>query len=136
ILVHLVHPSDTRDVVRLLHRRASLQRAVAVLVISEQPDAEHAWSLTRLGAKDYLSRPLDQDRLARLINTWAEETRPANRSSANPPRVEGSSPQPHSLDVSGGGKETMIEQVRRGRSAGLNNPARRRDGHGQDAAGP
>src|SRR5438309_3614089 len=67
ILVHLVHQSETRDVVRLLHRRASLQRAVAVLVISEQPDAEQAWSLTRLGAKDYLSRPPDQDRLAWLI---------------------------------------------------------------------
>jgi DNA-binding NtrC family response regulator len=113
ILVHLVRQSETRDAVRLLYRRASLQRAMAVLVISEQPNAEQAWSLTRLGATDYVSRPLDQDRLASLINVWAVQTRPVNQSSANALRVEGSSPQPPSFDVSGRSTDTMMDQIRR-----------------------
>jgi DNA-binding NtrC family response regulator len=112
ILVHLAHRSETRDAVRLLYRRASLQRAAAVLVISERPDAEQAWSLTRLGATDYVSRPLDQDRLASLINVWAVQKRPANQSSVNALPVEGSTPEP-SLDVSGRDRETMMEQMRR-----------------------
>jgi DNA-binding NtrC family response regulator len=69
VLIHMVQKSEAIAVVRLLRQVASLERAVAVLVISERHDMEEAWSLVRLGAVEYLSRPLDLDRLTALIET-------------------------------------------------------------------
>jgi two-component system, NtrC family, response regulator HydG len=101
ILVHLVQERETRDVVRLLHCLATLKRSVPLLVLSEQYDADQAWSLTRLGATDYLSLPLDRERLASFISPLAMQVQPANPGSAIPERVE-----------LGKGMDVMMEQVR------------------------
>src|SRR5207248_1425134 len=87
ILVHLPREGDTSEVVRLLRRLASLERAVTLLVISDRYDAEEDWSLTRLGAAEYLSQPLDVGRLTSLIKTLGVQIRRADAKAAlaNPP---------------------------------------------------
>jgi DNA-binding NtrC family response regulator len=112
ILVHLVQEGETSEVVRLLRQLAALQRAVTLLVISDRYDPEQAWSLTRLGAAEYLSRPLDPDRLASLITALGAQTRHADSRSAISGPIEGCRSLPRSLAVAGNGMETLLEQVR------------------------
>jgi two-component system response regulator HydG len=76
VLIHMVRKSEAIGAVRLLRQVASLERSVAILVISEQHDVEQAWSLVRLGAVEYLSRPLDLDRLSALVQTVTVAARP------------------------------------------------------------
>ena len=112
ILVHLAQEADTSEVVRLLRQLASLQRAVTVLVISDRYDAEQAWSLTRLGAAEYLSQPLDVDRLTALINTLSARSRRAESSSPSPGPSARARSQPSASGVVDNGMETLLEQVR------------------------
>jgi DNA-binding NtrC family response regulator len=76
IVLHVVGESDAGGVARLLHRLESLVWSPAVLVIADQYDAEEAWSFVRLGAVDYLSRPLDLGRLTELLAALAVSGRP------------------------------------------------------------
>jgi two-component system response regulator HydG len=108
VVVHLAQDSETSELVRLLRQLAGLERAVALLVISEQYDAEQAWSLTRLGATDYLSRPLDLDRLAFLINTLGVQIRPADQRST----VEVVRSQPPSPGIACRDMDALLDQVR------------------------
>jgi two-component system response regulator HydG len=113
IVVHLPRESDSTEVVRLLHRLASLERAVAVLVITEEHDPAQAWGLMRLGATEYLSRSLDGDRLSSLIRLLTAQAPLTEKQSPAPEPVEGGSPQPPSLRVACRGIDAMMEQVRR-----------------------
>jgi DNA-binding NtrC family response regulator len=113
ILIHLVQESQTREVIRLLHRLASLQRTVAVVVISERQDAEQAWSLPRLGAAHYLSRPHDRDQLASLLSGWVRQARAAEGELAIPTRDERRSLHAASLEAPCRHIDTMMEQVQR-----------------------
>ena len=85
ILIHMVRKSEGIAVVRLLRQVASLERSVAVLVISERHDAEEAWSLVRLGAVEYLTRPLDLDQLTALIETVTAAARSSRNGRAMVP---------------------------------------------------
>jgi two-component system response regulator HydG len=86
IVMHLVRGSETTSVVRLLHQMASLERSPAVLVISDQHDVEEAWSLVRLGAADYLSRPLDLSRLADRVEALTVSAHPTRSSAQGVPK--------------------------------------------------
>jgi DNA-binding NtrC family response regulator len=86
IVIHVVSKDDAIGVVRLLHQTACLARPPAVLVISEQHDPEEAWSFVRLGAVDYLSRPLDLVRLTALLEALAISSRPTRSDSAGVPQ--------------------------------------------------
>ena len=112
ILVHLAQESDTSEVVRLLRQLASRECAVTLVVISDRYDAEQAWSLTRLGAAEYLSQPLDVDRLISLINALGVQTRRAESRSPNPEPNARARSQPPSLGVVDNGMEALLEQVR------------------------
>jgi two-component system response regulator HydG len=67
VLFHITGKREASCVIRLLRRFAALERPAAVVVISDEHDAEEAWSLVRLGAVAYVSRPFDLDRLTALI---------------------------------------------------------------------
>jgi two-component system response regulator HydG len=112
ILVHLPQEGDTSEVVRLLRQLASLERAVTLLVVSDRYDTEEAWSLTRLGAAEYLSQPLDLGRLTSVIKALGVQTSRTDSNSATAAPVVGDSSQPASLGVVGDGMETLLEQVR------------------------
>jgi two-component system response regulator HydG len=98
----------------LLHRLASLERAVAVLVITEEHDPAQAWGLMRLGATEYLSRVLDGSRLASLIRLLTAQPPRTEKPSPAPEPIDiVSPPQPPSQSVACRGIEAMMEQVRR-----------------------
>src|SRR4051812_8735979 len=59
---------DVSEAVRLIRELSSGGRPLATLVLSDRHRAEEALALLRLGAVDYLSRPLDLNRIAYLIN--------------------------------------------------------------------
>jgi DNA-binding NtrC family response regulator len=75
ILVHLSHTSDAGMVTGLLRTIASARRPVPLLVLSDEYHAEQALALLRLGAVDYLSRPLDMRRLSYLLDVLTVRAR-------------------------------------------------------------
>jgi DNA-binding NtrC family response regulator len=114
IAVHLRRESDSGEVVRLLHRLAALERAVALLVIAEEHDPAQAWGLMRLGATDYLRRRLDGERLSSLIRLLTAQPSTADREPPLSEPIESAlSQQPPSLRVACRGIDAMMEQVRR-----------------------
>jgi two-component system response regulator HydG len=123
VLVHVVDDQGTSDTIRLLRQLASLERAMALLVISEQHDALQAWSLTRLGAVDYLSRPVALRRLDALIHAFgvgtcrADGTDGGGAALADPPSLPGERARvakfpPRIEDTASHGMEALLEQVR------------------------
>jgi DNA-binding NtrC family response regulator len=75
ILVHLEEGADHEGVIRLVRSIAGWPQPVPLLVLSDQYHAEQALVLLRLGAVDYLSQPLDLDRLAYLIDVLTVRAR-------------------------------------------------------------
>lgn len=69
LLVHLTRKEDREPIARLLRRTAEAKKPIATLVIGNEGLAEQGLALLRLGAADYLSRPLDLNRLSFLIET-------------------------------------------------------------------
>ena len=112
IVVHVVQESETPDVIHLLHRSASLKRTATVLVLSERPDTDQAWSLTRLGAADYLSRPRNRSQLTALVNEWIEQACAAKGKPAIAEPMERRGPL-LSFEAPCKNAHTMMEQVRR-----------------------
>jgi len=112
VLVHIVRKSEVIDAIRLLHRVASLERSLAVLVISDLHDAEEAWSLVRLGAVDYLTRPLDPDRVTALIDTIIGTTLSTIRAFAVPSSAGPRSPQSSVLPMFCASMARLMEQIR------------------------
>jgi DNA-binding NtrC family response regulator len=111
ILFHLVREGQTSDVIRLLRQLACLEQTVPLLVISERYDAEQAWSLTRLGAKEYVSRPLGLERLAAFLRAAGLSTRAPQGDFPLADELPLRSPQPHA-GIACKGMETLLEQVR------------------------
>jgi DNA-binding NtrC family response regulator len=74
-LFHLSGESDFAAVSSLLQQIAILRRPVPVLVISDCRREDQALALLRLGASDYLTQPVDWDRLAYLTNVLTVRTR-------------------------------------------------------------
>jgi DNA-binding NtrC family response regulator len=68
VLIHQGRRGPSTDVDRLLRMIAAARRPIATLVLADDPDAEQAQALLRLGAADYLARPIDPGRLTHLID--------------------------------------------------------------------
>jgi DNA-binding NtrC family response regulator len=85
VLFHQAEGEDASEVVRLIRELSSGGRPLATLVLSDRHRAEEALALLRLGVVDYLSRPLDLNRIAYLINGLTLRARYAAPRSAAPP---------------------------------------------------
>jgi DNA-binding NtrC family response regulator len=112
LFVHLVDDKGTNEVIRLLRQLNSLERALALLVISERPSAEQAWSFQRLGAAEYLSRPIALCRLGSLLQSFGVGPRPTDNGAertAGAHRTKLAQPAPRVADNS---LELLLEQVR------------------------
>jgi two-component system response regulator HydG len=68
VLLHVSGESDTEPAVALLRQVATLPRPVATVVVSDSYRATQALTLLRLGAADYITRPLDLNRLTYLLD--------------------------------------------------------------------
>jgi DNA-binding NtrC family response regulator len=68
VLVHLEGPVSLDETAGLLRRLGAAKRSIATLVLSDRHQPDQALTLLRLGAADYLSRPLDLGRLAYLVD--------------------------------------------------------------------
>src|SRR4051812_32167076 len=97
VLIHQAEGEDASEAVRLLRELKSRKRPVATLVLSDRHRAEEALMLLRLGAVDYLSRPLDLNRIAYLINGLTLRARYAAPRPTAPP-AEDSAPVRHAVD--------------------------------------
>jgi DNA-binding NtrC family response regulator len=67
IIAHLEDGGDASDVTRLVRRIAIESPGVATLVVDDSYQPAQALAMLRLGAADYLTRPLDLGRLGYLI---------------------------------------------------------------------
>jgi len=67
ILVVLARRGDDSRVARLLRSIAEHGRSVATLILGDPDQADRARALLRLGAADFLCRPLERTRLAYLV---------------------------------------------------------------------
>ena len=82
VLIHLRRQGPTSEVTRLLRMVSAARRPVATLVVGDEYDADRALTLLRLGAAEYLARPLDISRLSYLLDVLTIRTR-----NASPARV-------------------------------------------------
>jgi DNA-binding NtrC family response regulator len=74
-IIHLTHETNTAEVTALLRSIAATGRSIPLLILSDQYQADQALALLRLGAVDYLSRPLDLRRLAYLVDVLTVRAR-------------------------------------------------------------
>jgi two-component system response regulator HydG len=112
VVTHLVHRTQTAEVVSLLRSLASMQRPVATLVVMEEHYAEQALTLLRHGVADCLSRPLDLNRLAYLMDSLTLRTRYAGfRSSPAPETPATWSSRDPLFVVSSAAMGRLLEQV-------------------------
>jgi two-component system response regulator HydG len=75
LLPHLAAEKDVGEVTRLLQAVSAARSPIATLVLSDHYRAEQALTLLRLGAADYLERPLDLCRLAYLLDVLTVRAR-------------------------------------------------------------
>jgi two-component system response regulator HydG len=68
VLVHAFDEEKHLEVASVLRLLSSLKRPAATLVLAEEYRSEQGLHLLRLGAADYLSRPLDLSRLTYLVD--------------------------------------------------------------------
>src|SRR3954453_7513985 len=68
VLIHQGEAEDATEATRIIRGLIAGGRTTPALVISETHRAKEALGLLRLGAADYLSRPLDLNRLAYLVD--------------------------------------------------------------------
>src|SRR5690349_8861053 len=59
LICHLAQGAQVAEVTQLLRAIAATSRPTPLLVLSDEYHADQALALLRLGAVDYLSRPLD-----------------------------------------------------------------------------
>jgi len=111
-LFHLVRKNDVGEVVCLLREIAATKRSTATLVLSEQHHADEALQLLRQGVADYLSRPLDLNRLAYLVDTLTVRARYApGRSAAVSEEIERAGMQAPFFFQRFGGMGRLMKQV-------------------------
>jgi two-component system response regulator HydG len=121
ILVVLYHLNESRSaagVTRLLQTIAIKRSSVVTLVLSEAHRADQALALLRLGAADYLSRPLDLNRLAYLIDLFTLSARhgrqcPSHSPAEAPELIKSAGLDGHFLYNESSKMGRMIDQVRR-----------------------
>jgi DNA-binding NtrC family response regulator len=121
ILVVLYHLNESRsaaEVTRLLQTIAIKRSSVVTLVLSEAHRADQALALLRLGAADYLSRPLDLNRLAYLIDLFTLSARrgrqqPSPSRAEAPEQIKSAGPDGHFRYTESSKMGRMIDQVRR-----------------------
>ena len=99
VAIHLKRRGPSSDAVRLLRMISAAKRPVATLVVGEHDDEDQASTLLRLGAADYLCRPLDMARLAYLVDVLTVRARNASTTTATssiegPGRVDQGDPGP------------------------------------------
>jgi DNA-binding NtrC family response regulator len=75
VLIHQVEGEDASEAARLIRGLSAGGRKAAVIVLSDRHRAGEALMLLRLGAVEYLSRPLDLNRIAYLIDSLTLESR-------------------------------------------------------------
>src|SRR6267378_3387214 len=97
VLAHLTAGQDTDEVASLLQSITAMRLPVATLVLAEEYRAEEALALLRLGAADFLSRPLDLNRLGYLVDVLTVRARMAGPSAAP---VAAPAPPPAAADAS------------------------------------
>jgi two-component system response regulator HydG len=112
-MVHLADRTDDVKVSQLLRMITAMKRPLATIVLSDSHDEEQASRLLSLGAADYLSRPLERDRLAYLIDALTVRTRLFRVRSAPPgPAATSPSALQSLLYMPSGSMGTVMEQVR------------------------
>jgi DNA-binding NtrC family response regulator len=116
LLAHLTAAGDSAKMADLLQNLALLKRSVATLAIAEHYDAEEALRVLRLGAADYLDRPLQLRRLTYLLDVLTVRARLAPRLAAAPrrsPAVECLGPDGGFLVCPTGAMGQVIKQIQR-----------------------
>src|SRR5262245_23576607 len=113
VLAHLAGDGDADRVAGLLRDMANARRPVATLVLGEHYDAEQALRLLRLGAADYLDRPLDLRRLGYLLDVLTVRVRHAPRPAAPAPAVEAAGGDGSFLFCPATAMGRLMEQVQR-----------------------
>jgi len=118
VLYHLKEGGSVAGVTRLLQTISIKQPSIITLVLSDDHRSEQGLALLRLGVADYLSRPLDLDRLAYVIDFLTVTARRGGQRAGYSPaevsnlaRLPGQDGYPLRETLSPVGK--MIEQVRR-----------------------
>jgi DNA-binding NtrC family response regulator len=120
LLVHLKRESSVATLTRLLSTIAVTAQSIPTLVVSDVYYAEQALALLRLGAADYLSRPLDLGRLTYLVDVLTLKARHAGPQAAPVPLPLPAPPKPRERteddDVffySAPNMAQLVDQVRR-----------------------
>ena len=87
VLAHLTRQCSVSNLTRLLSTMSATGVSIPTLVLSDEYYAEQALALLRIGAADYLTRPLDLSRLAYLVDvlTFRPAMHGRNRLRALPP---------------------------------------------------
>jgi two-component system response regulator HydG len=83
VLFHVSNPADGDDATALLRILETHRGKTAALIVSDEDNPELELSLLRLGAADYLTRPLNLGRLSYLVEKHTLEarmSRPQHRS--------------------------------------------------------
>jgi DNA-binding NtrC family response regulator len=87
VLAHLNHERSVANLTRLLGTIGATMQRIPTLVVSDVYYAEQALAMLRLGAAEYLTRPLDLGRLTYLVDvlTMGARRRRAQPAPSSPP---------------------------------------------------
>jgi DNA-binding NtrC family response regulator len=105
----MLHVSDKKAgagpdrMITFLRQTLASHQPVATVILSDNHCPQDAFSLLRLGAADYLSRPLDLSRLSFLVDMLTVRARFSARQSASAPGIFGGEP---------AAMQRLMEQVR------------------------
>jgi two-component system response regulator HydG len=120
-ILHLTKEDALKAAAAFLEALAAAKRPVATLIVSDHYRPEEALRLLRLGAAEYLARPLDLPRLAFLIDVLTARARVTARLSAPSPLPTGDCRLPIELKALGtenpflfdgaAGMDDLMEQV-------------------------
>jgi DNA-binding NtrC family response regulator len=114
LMLHLAGPGDGTDAAKLMRQLQRLRIAVPVVVLSDGHDPEQELALLRLGAADFLTRPLNLGRLGYLVEKHTLTARLGPRPEVPPgPEVEALGEQDPLLYDSGEAMGQLMAQVRR-----------------------
>jgi DNA-binding NtrC family response regulator len=114
LMLHLAGPGDGADAAGLMQQLQRLRIEVPVVVLSDCHDPEQELALLRLGAADFLTRPLNLGRLGYLVEKHTLKARLGPHPEVAPaPEVEALGEQDPLLYDSGAALGQLMAQVRR-----------------------